>query len=222
MWVWDVLADHIPGLLFYLCFLANNFDAPTTRQSGWLHYIHVLVTINFAVCLEASVVIRDDVGFGAEIEISRLAFHSLNVFPHQVFATNLERLRKMIDSLVLCGVFQVVISDYTGPHHVPLWCIRWHNPYACCFKNIHYWVVHVGRFCHFEAQRHSVVFEVLLIGCFNFLEVTQITCPTPILHLHERDSLFHLSWHGLDLNSLDYQLSLRRLLSVVFEAVFRV
>jgi len=80
----------------------------------------MFVAINFAVCLKASVVIWEDVGFGTEVKISRLALHSLDVFPHQVFAANLERLREMIDSLVLGCVFQVVIPDYSGPHHVPL------------------------------------------------------------------------------------------------------
>jgi len=78
----------------------------------------------------------------------------------------------------------------------------------------------MGSLGNFETQRHGVASEVLLVCCFDFLEVAQGTFIAPVLHFHKCDALLSLSW--LDLHCLYYQFSLGRLNWLVLEAVFRV
>ena len=85
-----VLTKDKTGLFLNFLLLGNDFNTFTTTESSWLHYVHIFEVLNFTICLKLSIVIREDISLWAEVVISSpLSFESHNVFPHEIFPTNL-------------------------------------------------------------------------------------------------------------------------------------
>lgn len=98
----QVLRYDVAWLLFYFLLLRDYFYSFPATESGRLHNIHVFVVVNFAICGERPVVIREHVSLRAEVELCwELTLQSHYVLPHEVFAPDLERLGEVVDLLVL-------------------------------------------------------------------------------------------------------------------------
>lgn len=104
--VGDILRDNVARFALDVLLLTDHFDSTATRLSRRLHNIHVLEAILLAVHLELSEVLGEQIGSWTEVKIWQGLLHTGDVLPHQVFSAHLERLREMVDPLVLGGVLQ--------------------------------------------------------------------------------------------------------------------
>jgi len=140
----------------------------------------VAVAFSLAIHAELAVVVGEDVGLGAEIVLGKNAPHSADVLPHHVFATNLERLREMVQLLVLRCFFQVLGLCLACPLHVPFRAVRSYDAEPCCLERVDHRVVDVSSFRDFEAQHHVVCFKVVLSGHLHFLKLSQLWFECPV------------------------------------------
>lgn len=65
----NILRDYVPVLFVDLRLLADHLDAFAARTRCRLHNVHVLVPRAFALQTELAVVFRENVSFGAEVEV---------------------------------------------------------------------------------------------------------------------------------------------------------
>ena len=121
-----VLGDNIARLAFDFLFLADDFDATTTGRCARLHDVHVAEIFSLTIHAELAIIVREQVGLWTEIELLKHSLHPADILPHHVLATDLERLREVIDLLILGGFFQVFGLGLTCPHDIPFRAI-WSN-----------------------------------------------------------------------------------------------
>ena len=77
-----VLRNDVPRFALHLLPTANDFDASTAGSRVWFHDVHVLVVLLLSVQNEFAVVVGEQIGFGAEIELREKHAKSAKVFPH--------------------------------------------------------------------------------------------------------------------------------------------
>ena len=101
----NILRNYIARFAFDFSLAPYDFDAATARRRTRFHDIHVFVVVSFSVHAEFAVVIWEEVSLGAVIVLRERPLHSHVVLPHEIFAANLERLRIVVDFLVLGCLF---------------------------------------------------------------------------------------------------------------------
>ena len=174
MRVGNVLRDDIAWLSLHLLLAADYLDSTAAGRGTWLHNVHVLVVVRFAVHGEFPEVVGEDVGLRAEIELGEHPPHPAEVLPHHVLAANLEGLWEVVDLLVLSSLLEMLWLRLASPHAVPLRAIRSYNSAATGLQRVHHGVVDVGRFSDLEPKGHVVQLEVLLLCNLHFLEGLQL------------------------------------------------
>ena len=94
----------------------------------------MLIVVGITFRAELAVVVREKVSSGAEIKfVWKKAFHTRHIFPHQVFATNLKRLREVVNFLISGSFLEVVGLRCSRPHDVPLRAVRTNDATARSF-----------------------------------------------------------------------------------------
>ena len=88
------------------------------------------------VCLpihaKLAIVIGEKVSPGAEVELLEHSFHPANILPHHVFAPDLERLREVVELLILRSLFEMLWLRLASPLYVPFRAIRTDNTHSSC------------------------------------------------------------------------------------------
>ena len=88
----------------------------------------MLVVVVLTVHDEFPIIIREQIGLGAEIILREDSLHATEILPHEVFAAHLETLREMVDFLIPSSVFQMFRFCLTCPHYVPFGAVRAYYP----------------------------------------------------------------------------------------------
>ena len=128
----DILRHNIAWLSLHFLLLADYFDASTARGRTWLHDVHVPVVISFSIHAKLAIVVREEIGPRAEIELLKYALHPTNILPHHVLPAHLKRLREVIQFLILCCLFEVFRFGLACPLHVPFRAVRANDSKASC------------------------------------------------------------------------------------------
>ena len=106
----------------------------------------------------------------------------------------MKALWEMIDFLIFSCIFQIIVASHTSPHNIPLLTDGRNYPDSRNLKWINNRIVNMCCLCYFKTKRHILLFEVLLICLFNFLEWLQILTFVPFSNLHKRLALLHILW----------------------------
>ena len=139
MWPLDILLDQVAGPTFGdFLHASDDLDAATAGRSTRLHDVHVLVIVSLSVHAELAIVIWEQIGLRAEVEFLEDAPHSTDVLPHHVFTTDLERLREMIELLVLGRFLEMLRLGLACPLHVPLGAVWTHYAEAGILQSVHH------------------------------------------------------------------------------------
>mmetsp|Transcript_26311 Transcript_26311/g.40151 ORF Transcript_26311/g.40151 Transcript_26311/m.40151 type:complete len:238 (-) Transcript_26311:2287-3000(-) len=169
----NVLGHHIPVLLVHLGLRSHNLNAFSARGGRRLHDVHVLVARGLSLDAELAVVLWEDVGLRAEVEVVGAREHLLGaeqVLPHEVFPSYLEALREMVDLLILARILQLVRLAHASPDDVPLAGTGRHDSNAGRLHSVNDRVVDVGGVVHLEAQGHVLLHHFELVDLPKLLE----------------------------------------------------
>jgi len=180
MRVRHILRNDIAWFPFDFGLATNNLDTASTRGSTRLHDIHMLVIVSFTIHAKFAVVVWEEVRFGTVVVLGEGPLHALVILPHEVLAPNLERLRVVIDFLVLRRLFQVLRLRLPRPHHIPLGTVWADDSAAARFERVHHRVVNMGCIRYLKAHSHVVLLEVVLVGNLHLLERPQAAWLVPI------------------------------------------
>jgi hypothetical protein len=160
----QVLGNNVSWFPFNFLLGPDHLDATPTALSYWLHNVHALVVVDFALSAETTVVLRKNKGLRAKVILFELSLQAHDVLPHEVLAADLYALREMVDLLELRCLFQVLVLDNASPHDVPLSGEGTHYSDSVDLECVHVRVVNVSGLSHFEPQSHIVLSEVVLLG----------------------------------------------------------
>ena len=176
MRVWNILAHNVPWFLLDLSFRTYNLDSLSTRTSRWLHDVHMLVAWGFSVETKLSVLVWENVSARTEGEFVYVtlehAHGSLDVLPHEIFPSQLETLRKVVDFLILTGVFKLFRLTHAAPQDIPLAWARRTDPNTGSLHSVDNRVINMRTIMDLEAKRHALLHHTVVMYHTQLLILT--------------------------------------------------
>ena len=109
------------------------------------------VVVSFSIHAKLAIVVGEEVGPGAEVELLEHSLHPTKVLPHHVFSSNLEGLREVVKLLIFGCFFKVFWFCLTSPLHVPFRAVWSNDSHSSCLERVDHGVVNVSCLGYLKA-----------------------------------------------------------------------
>jgi hypothetical protein len=135
---------------------------------------------------ELPIVIWENIGFRTEIVLSsslESSLGSLDISPHQVFSSKMERLWEMVNLLESRCFFKPISFAYTSPKDIPFGAVGRYNSDSSCLHSVDHWVVNVSGFVHFKPKSHIPHHHLILMHLIYLCPFSSFNTSTHILNV---------------------------------------